>query len=85
MTTRDKIYQFILEELQWDGDAGSLTDDYPLIEKRVLDSLGIFNLVSYVEDEFSVAIQDEELVPDNFGTIQSITAMIDAKRSAAGT
>jgi acyl carrier protein len=72
---------FISEELNWQGTKDELTDDYPLIENKVVDSLGIFNIVSFVEDEFGIEIQDDELVPANFGSIEAISQLVDSKRN----
>jgi acyl carrier protein len=60
-----------------------LGDDVQLFEARVIDSLGIFSLVSFIENEFDVEIDDEELVPDNFGSIGVMARFIDEKRQAA--
>jgi acyl carrier protein len=81
MKTQARVRDFIFEELNWNGEPAKLTDDYPLLENRVLDSLGIFTLVSYLEDEFGIEVADQELVPDNFGTIRKISELVDGKRS----
>jgi acyl carrier protein len=76
-----RLRDFILRELNWNGRREELTDDYPLIRRRVLDSLGIFQVVSFVESEFGVEILDEELVPDHFGTIAGIARLVESKQS----
>ena len=40
---------------------------------------GIWNLVSFIEEEFGVTVDDEELIPEHFGTISRITSLIEAK------
>jgi acyl carrier protein len=75
----EKIRGFILEELSFDGAGTSLADDFPLLERQVVDSLGLFQLVGYLETEFGVEILDEELIPQNFGTIQDIARLIREK------
>jgi acyl carrier protein len=79
--TTDQLRTFIIKELSFDGSPDELTDDYPLIDRGVLDSLGIFQVVSFIEGELGVAIQDEELVRDNFGTLRDIGALVESKRS----
>ncbi len=76
----DKIRGFILEEFPFDGAGTGLADDFPLLERQVIDSLGLFHLVGYLESEFGVEILDEELVPQNFGTIGDITRLVQTKR-----
>ena len=74
----NSIRQFITEELNTDGS--NLSDDYPLLERNVLDSLGLFQLVAFLEDRFGVEIADEDLVPSHFGTVRSIARLVDEKR-----
>lgn len=73
------VRRFIIEELQYAGD-GELTNDYPLIENHVLDSLGIFQIVAWLEDRFRVEVLDQELTPENFGSIASIARLVESKR-----
>lgn len=71
---RDRIRTFILEELGWFEPPEALTDDYPLIEREVIDSMGLFQLVTFLEEQ-GVEIADDDLVPDNFATLGSIMAL----------
>lgn len=84
MTPEEAVRAFLINELHWDGDERLLTIDFPLIESHVVDSLGLFTLVSFVEQHFGVVVDDEELLPENFGTIGKITQLIDRKRSGVG-
>jgi acyl carrier protein len=77
----DKVRQFIIDELQFDGSREGLSADFPLLEQHVIDSLGLFQLVGYLESEFGIEILDEELVPDHFGTLRGITRLVESKRS----
>jgi acyl carrier protein len=85
MGTREKLRTFIVDELQPEPPASELTDDYPLLANGVIDSIGIYQIVGYVESEFGVEIADEELVEDNFGTIGDLAALVDAKRETTAT
>ena len=77
----DSIRRFIIDELHTRGSPAELTDDHPLLDRGILDSLGLFHLVAFLEDEFDVVIEDEELVPQHFGTIHDIAMLMAAKRS----
>jgi acyl carrier protein len=81
MTTEDKLRSFIVDELSWEGDPNELTPDYRLIDGRVLDSLGIVQMVSFLEDEFGVRLRSEEVVPSNFESIRRLSAFVNAKRT----
>lgn len=82
MTTEDRLRTFITDELRWDGRE-MLSDDYPLIQRGVIDSLGILSLVTYIEDSFGVLIEDEDLVPEHFGTISSMARLVAQKGGGA--
>ena len=78
MSTQDRIRGFITEEL-WNGSPAQLTGDYLLIDNRVLDSIGIFQVVTFLEDEYGVEIGDDELTPENFSSLDAIAKLVDEK------
>jgi acyl carrier protein len=80
MTTEDKLRTFIIDELGWDGDSSELTADYPLINGRVIDSLGIVQMVSFLEEELGVRVGSEEVVPSNFESIGRLAEFVEDKR-----
>ena len=75
-----QIRKFILEKFPL-ARKQQIKDSDPLLESGVLDSLGVLDLVSFVEGEFSVHVTDDELVPENFQTIDRIAAFIESKSS----
>lgn len=72
------IKEYILEEFVPDGDI-EVEDNTNLLEEEVVDSLGIFTLVSFIENKFSVSIDAEEVNLDNFETLESITKLVESK------
>lgn len=78
----DVFRRFLIDELHWAGDEALLTDDYDLIENHVVDSLGLFTLVSFVEQRFGVVVEDEELLPENFGSIGALASLVERKQTA---
>jgi acyl carrier protein len=81
VSIEDDIRRFISVELR-PAETDVLTDTYPLLDRQVLDSMGLFQLVAYLEDELGVEIGDDELVPEHFGTISSIAHLVRSKRAA---
>ena len=79
MSTEDRVRDLIADNLRWGGTKTQLTADFPLIDNHVIDSLGMITLVSALEDEFGIDVDDEDLVPDNFATIGQIAAFVDSK------
>jgi acyl carrier protein len=52
-----------------------------LIQKHVIDSLGMLKLISLLEERFGIEVGDDDLVPANFGTVREIATLVEAKRS----
>lgn len=84
MEAAEAIRQFIMNDLHWDGSEEQLTLEYLLIENYVIDSLGLFELVAFVQERFGVQLGDDELVPQNFGSIGAIVNLIERKGVPAG-
>lgn len=81
MTPEESIRRFILEDLNWARPPEDLTDQTPLMESGAVDSIGVYELVGHLETTFGVEILDEELVPENFGTITAIAQLLARKPS----
>jgi len=82
MTTEETLRDFILKDLQWEGSPADLTGNFSLIDGKVLDSLGIVQMVSFIEHEFNFKVNDEEIVPRNFETLGTLAAFVDGKRTS---
>lgn len=79
MDIERQLREFITSDLGWSGRLEDLTSEYPLIEKDVIDSLGIFELVRFIEGHYGISVDDEELVAENFGTLAAITRLVQGK------
>jgi acyl carrier protein len=76
-----RLKQFIASEIMFEDDASALQDDTLLLGK-VMDSLGLMQLVSFIEEEFDVTIEDSEVTVENFRTIADIEKLVDSKVKA---
>lgn len=79
MSETERIRDFLIEDLHWQGTRSELTEDLPLIENHVIDSMGLLRLVAWLEETYGVEIGDEEVVPANFGTINRIEGLVSGK------
>ncbi|MGI9611190.1 MAG: acyl carrier protein [Acidimicrobiia bacterium] len=71
------LKEFITKEFVKDGS--ELDSSTNLLEEEIIDSLGIFTLVSFVEDRFGVKIEPEEVSMDNFETLGTISGLVESK------
>lgn len=82
MTVHDRVRTFIIEDLGYDGSSGALADDLPIIDLQIVDSMGLYEVVSLLEQEYGLTILDEEVLPTNFGSIDSIGRFVADKLRA---
>ncbi len=78
-SVEQRIHKFLLEKFPLARKA-KVERETALLEKGILDSLGILDIVSFLESEFSITINDEELVPENFQSLETLSAFIGNKR-----
>lgn len=79
ITTR--IREFIQEHFPA-ARARPLTASDRLLENGVLDSLGILELVAFLENEFLITVTDEDLLPEQFETLDRLTQFVELRRSS---
>jgi acyl carrier protein len=71
----EKIKNFILKQFPLAKRKG-ITVDTPLLETGILDSMGVLDLVGFIEGEFQIGVNDEDLLPENFHSIGDIAAFV---------
>lgn len=81
MQTGTEIKQFILRNFMFSEDLSALADDDSLMEKGIIDSTGILELVGHIEQTYGVKVADAEMVPENLDSVQDIVAFIARKRA----
>ena len=74
------IKEFVAEEFMFDRPASDLTNDMSLIQEGIIDSLGIFMLVSFIDNQFGVKVEPEDVVLENFETVSKIKELIVARQ-----
>ena len=80
MDVEMKVADFVMRHLLARADRTAVARDESLIAGGLLDSLAVVELTTFVEDAFGVKVEDEEVVPANFETIQKIAEFIARKR-----
>ena len=76
--TRDKIRAFVMENFLFGNDQG-LNDDISFLDEGIIDSTGILELVSFLEEEFDISVEDEEVLPENLDSIKNVVAYLERK------
>lgn len=75
---RTGIRQFILQHFPL-SQKRAFTDDASLLESGIVDSIGILEIVAYLQQEFAIQVSDDDLLPENFGSIEGIAVFVERK------
>ncbi|MFZ2322532.1 MAG: acyl carrier protein [Ignavibacteriaceae bacterium] len=78
MEISQQIREFIIDNFLF-GESNHFDENTDFFEKGILDSTGIIELVSFIEQTFNVFIEDEELIVDNFSSLNHITQYLQSK------
>ena len=79
MSLHEDIREFIVENFLFGDDTG-FKDTSSFLEEGIVDSTGIMQLVSYIQEQYLIVIEDEELTPENLDSIQKVANFIQEKR-----
>jgi len=78
---RDKIRSYIFENFLFDESDNNLGDEDSLLEKGIIDSTGVLELVMFLEENFNFNVHDDELIPENLDSVNNLVAFIDKKQA----
>ncbi|MBT3386594.1 MAG: acyl carrier protein [Desulfobacula sp.] len=74
-TTKEKIRAFMIENFLF-GEETDLKDDTSFLEEGIIDSTGVLELIEYLEEEFDIQIDDEDLIPENLDSLNNLEKFI---------
>lgn len=77
-----EIRSFITESFLM-GGSDALNEDTPLLG-NVIDSTGVIELIVFVQQRFTISVEDEEVMTDNFGSVKNVVAFVEKKLRSKG-
>jgi acyl carrier protein len=78
----DVIRGFIVQNYLFDDTDALPSDDTSLLDRGIIDSTGVLDLILFTEETFGISVADEDVTPENFDSISRVAAYIQAKRAA---
>jgi acyl carrier protein len=81
-TIKTELRTFIVENFLFGDDGHPLDNGMSLIENDLIDSTGILELVSFLEERYGIAVADSDIVPANLDSIDRIAAYVASKQPA---
>jgi len=80
-----ELRSFLLNNFLYGNDAPEFhfSDDDSLLERGIIDSTGILELIAFLEVRYSIVIEDDELVPDNLDSVSRVARFVERKLQPA--
>lgn len=75
------IKDYIVKEFVYDRPEMVLPNELDLMEEGIIDSLGLFRLITFLEQQFGFIVDPEEILLENFDTVNAIKSFVIAKGS----
>jgi acyl carrier protein len=83
MTVEKQIKQYIAENFLFSDDGYQFSEDASFLEEGIVDSTGVLELVMFVEETFNITVEDEDIVPENFDSVNCLAAYVRRKADQA--
>ena len=76
---QQELRQFVIDNFLFGQGNGNLRNDDSFLDKGIIDSTGVLELVVFLEEKYHIKIEDRELVPDNLDSINNLVRFVETK------
>jgi acyl carrier protein len=83
MSIEETIRDFIAREILYSVDGFAHSDDVSFLEEGIIDSMGVMDLVAFLDKQYGVHAAPAEILPENFDSVKRLAAFIRRKKGAA--
>lgn len=81
MSVEQQIRDYILENFLFTNDAAALANDASFLEKGIIDSTGVLEMIFFLEQEFALKVADKEMIPENLDSVNNIVRYVQSKQA----
>jgi acyl carrier protein len=82
MSIEQTIRNYILENYLFTDDQSALSSSDSFMEKGIIDSTGILEVIFFLEDELGVKVEDHEMIPENLDSVDNIVTFVNSKKDS---
>ena len=76
-----RLREYVTENFLYTRQDYEFSDTDSLLGHGIIDSMGVIELITFVQDEFGISVEENEIIEENFGTVAGITRFIESKRA----
>lgn len=80
---RRKVRSFLLANYLFTEDESALDDSVSFLESGLVDSTGMMEVIFFIEETFSIGVDDVEMIPENLDSVESLVAFVARKQGVA--
>jgi|SRR5579863_4810445 len=80
---QQEVRQFVIDNFIFESDNRGFSNDDSFFDTGLLDSMGVLTLVEFVKDKYGIAIEDGELLPENWDSVNRIAAFVQGRLTPA--
>jgi len=79
MAIENQIKDYIAKNLLFSDNGFPYPDEASFLDEGIVDSVGVMELVAFVEEEFGIKVDDLEVTPDNFDSVSKLASYVHRK------
>lgn len=83
MSVEQQVREYILENYLFTDDGSALANSDSFLEMGILDSTGILEVILFLEEEFGITVEPEEMIPEHLDSVERIVNFIGDKKRIA--
>ena len=80
MELKEQIRQFIISNF-YVADPATLSDEASLLDAGIVDSTGVLEIITFLESDLGVTVEDAEMLPDNLDSVSRLVAYVQKKKA----
>lgn len=80
MNIKEQVRTFVTTNF-YVADSSSLDDTASLLDRGVIDSTGVLEVIFFIEETFGITVEDSEMLPDNLDSIERISNFVARKKN----
>jgi acyl carrier protein len=79
MALNDELRRFVTDNFMFGKAGAGLADDDSFLERGIIDSTGVMELVAFLEEQYGIKLHDQDLIPDNLDSIKGLARFVESR------
>jgi acyl carrier protein len=79
MPLNDELRRFVTDNFMFGKVGKGFADDESFLERGIIDSTGVMELVAFLEEQYGIKLHDQDLIPDNLDSINGLARFVESR------